>query len=89
LFEKDILKDHRIVTYREKEHDTLMAIRNGFYMNPDGTYKKEFFRLVDDKQKEITELYEKTTLPESPDTERVRRIVMDIKESIMEKRPGA
>lgn len=85
LMSEDILKDHRIVTYRKKEHDMLMAIRNGAYMKPDGTYSKEFFRIVDDREKELRKLYDETTLPSVPDEKRIRSIVMDIKESVLRK----
>ena len=83
LMTKDILKDHRIVTYREKEHDMLMAVRDGFYMRPDGTYKDEFYRIVDDNEKELRKIYEETTLPDLPDAERINRIVMQIKGSVL------
>ena len=39
----DILEKQEINTYREKEHDLLMSIRNGKYQKEDGTFQNEFF----------------------------------------------
>ena len=81
----DILKDHRIVTYREKEHDMLMAIRDGAYMKPDGTYDRKFFGMIDTYERQLRDMYEKTTLPDTPDEKRIADIVTDIKESVLNK----
>lgn len=74
----DILEKHEIVTYREEEHDLLMAIRNGYYRNPDATYKPEFFRLVDSYKKRVEEAKARTTLPKHPDMKAVEAFVMEI-----------
>ena len=37
----DILEKGEINTYREEEHDLLMAIRNGNYQKEDGTYDED------------------------------------------------
>lgn len=36
LIGKDLNATGQIITYREKEHDMLMSIRNGEYMTADG-----------------------------------------------------
>ena len=46
----DILEKQEINTYREKEHDLLMNIRNGKYQNEYGTFQNEFFEMVDEYQ---------------------------------------
>ena len=46
----DILEKQEINTYREKEHDLLMSIRNGKYQKEDGTFQNEFFEMVDEYQ---------------------------------------
>ena len=80
----DILKDHRVVTYRENEHDLLMAIRTGYFMNPDATFKKEFFDIVDDYEKQIERACNASTLPEVPDYELVNKLVMKINRFALE-----
>lgn len=72
----DILDKHEIITYRP-EHDLLMAIRNGEYMEADGaTPTKEFNQLVEDLNKQFDEAWEKTTLPEKPDAEEISKLMM-------------
>lgn len=83
LMAGDIIKDHRIVTYREKEHDLLISVRNGEYMKPDGTYDDRFFELVGSYEKQLEALYEKTTLPDLPDEKRIKSITAGIKENIL------
>ena len=72
----DILDKHEIITYRS-EHDLLMAIRNGEYMEADGaTPTKEFNQLVEDLNKQFDEAWEKTTLPEKPDADEISKLMM-------------
>lgn len=80
----DILNDHKIVTYRENEHDLLMAIRTGYFMNPDATFKKEFFKIIDDYEKQIEYACAVSTLPEVPDYEAVNKLVMKINQYALE-----
>lgn len=74
----DILEKEEIVTYRGKEHDLLMSIRSGAYQNDDGTYRKEFFDMVNTLEKRLDYAKENTSLPDSPDTKRVEEFVMDV-----------
>jgi predicted nucleotidyltransferase len=74
----DILLEHKVVTYREKEHDLLMSVRNGEFMNEDGTFKAEFFKIVDDYELKVKQAMEISTLPENPDYEKVNEFVMKI-----------
>ena len=76
----DILEKEEIVTYREADHDLLMEIRNGKYMNPDGTYQQEFFDMVDTYEKRMKYAAGNTSLPKSPDVKKVEELVMSINE---------
>lgn len=67
----DILESHKIVTYRAAEQQMLIDIRRGKYMNEDGTYKKEFFYLVDSLEQKFIEASELTTLPDKPNYQEV------------------
>jgi predicted nucleotidyltransferase len=80
----DIVKDREVVTYREKEHDFLMSIRNGYFMNEDGTYKKEFFDIIDDYDKQLEHLLSVSTLPERPDMEKINQLVMNINKQTLD-----
>lgn len=68
----DILKYGEINTYREKEHDLLMAIRNNEFLDDRGMLNAEFFNLVNE-YKEKCEVAEKTTdLPDEPDYAKIK-----------------
>lgn len=74
----DILENEDIITYREKNHDTLMNIRAGKYQREDGTYMKEFFEMVDYFKKRLEYAKENTSLPEHPDMKKVEEFVMAV-----------
>lgn len=74
----DILEKGEIITYREKEHDLLMKIRNGYFQKKDHTYVSEFFELVDELQKRFEYAANNTNLPDVPDYKRVNELLFDI-----------
>jgi len=75
----DILEDHKIVTYREKEHDLLMDIRNGKYLMEDQTTPKaEFGELLLEYTSRFEKAVEETTLPKLPDQNRINELMMDL-----------
>lgn len=74
----DILEKEEINTYRETDHDLLMSIRNGKFMQEDGTYKQEFFDMVNKLEKRLQYDKENTSLPKVPDIKIVEDFVMDV-----------
>ena len=74
----DILENEDIVTYREKNHETLMNIRAGKYQREDGTYMEEFFEMVDYFEKRLAYAKENTSLPDHPDMKKVEEFVMAV-----------
>ena len=79
----DILEKEEIVTYREEDHDLLMSIRNGAYMNPDGTYMPEFFDMVNEYEKRLEYAKKNTSLPKSPDMKKIEEFVEDVNETAL------
>ncbi len=79
----DILERGEIVTYREKEHDLLMDIRNGKYLNEAGQPIPEFFEMVADLEKKLDYAEKNTELPELPDQKAVEEFVMSVNERIV------
>lgn len=69
---EDILCGRGIVTYREKEHDLLMDIRNGTYTFDD------ILAMAKDYQHSFQRAAEETALPESPDMEQVEALMGEI-----------
>lgn len=81
----DILEEGKIVTYRRKDHEFLMDIRNGKYSGEDGLPTDEFYGIVAEYENRLKEDTEKTKLPDNPDYEKINRIVADINREIVEK----
>ena len=79
----DILEKGEINTYREKEHDELMAIRNGKYITEDNAVVPEFYEMVDELEKRLDYAKENTSLPEKPDMKRINDFVCSINEQIV------
>jgi predicted nucleotidyltransferase len=79
----DILEHGKIVTYREAEHDFLMDIRNGKYLDDNNQPISEFFEIVDELEKRLE--YDKihTELPEKPDYNRIKEFTMSVNERIV------
>ena len=69
-----------IITYREKDHDLLMRIRGGEFLNSDGTYRQEFFDMVSDLEKRLDYAKKNTSLPDAPDQKQVEEFVMHVNE---------
>ena len=79
----DILENEKIVTYREKEHDLLMDIRNGKYLDDNRQPIPEFFEMVDELEKRLKYDAENTSLPEKPNYKKINEFVMSVNERIV------
>ena len=71
----DILEYGRIITYRKKDHDFLMDIRNGKYLDDNQQPTKEFYDMVDDLDNELNYWKEHTYLPDQPDYYRINKFL--------------
>ena len=67
----DILREHRIQTYRHKEHDLLMSIRHGEYP------LDKVFELQKKLEIELQKARDESTLPEKVDIDWVNKFVID------------
>lgn len=79
----DILEKEEIITCRENEHDMLMDIRNGNYLNDEGLPIDEFFEMVDSYKTRMKYAEEHTSLPKHPDYNKIKEFVMDVNKSIV------
>ena len=79
----DILEKEEINTYREKEHDLLMEIRNGKYITEDNQIRSEFFDLVNELENRLDYAAKNTSLPDLPDYDAINEFKMDINERIV------
>lgn len=79
----DILEKGEINTRRTKEHDLLMSIRNGAYLDETGTPTKEFFDMVKDYEEKFNYAKKHTVLPPTPNTKEIEELRAAINESIV------
>lgn len=81
----DILEKDEIITYRETEHDLLMNIRNGGFLDGNSQPTDEFFSLVEDYKKRMSYAEKNSEIPENPDTEKIREFVISVNERVVKK----
>lgn len=79
----DILESGEINTYREKEHDFLMDIQNGKYLDDEKKPTKEFYEIVDEYEHRLDKLKDSTNLPDTPDMDKVMDLVESINEGVV------
>ena len=73
----DILEKGEIITYRAKEHDLLMDIRNGKYLDDEDHPIAEFYDIVDDLENKLEYWKEHTELPANPDYDRINKFLAE------------
>jgi len=81
LMGTEIMEGKGIHTFREKDHDLLMAIRNGDYLttNKDGTLNYSYiFELVDEMEKKFKYACDNSPLPKNPNYKKVEELLMSI-----------
>ena len=79
----DILENEKIVTYREKEHDLLMDIRNGKYLDDNKQPIPEFYEMVDNYEKRLDYAKNNTSLPDNPDYKQINEFVASVNERVV------
>lgn len=67
----DILTREEIITYREEEHELLMKIRNGEFLDENRQPVSAFFDLLNEYEKKFEYAKENTSLPDVPDYKRI------------------
>lgn len=79
----DILEHGEIITYREKDHDFLMDIRNGKYLDDNQQPVPEFYDMVNDFENKLNYAKEHTNLPDKPDYKSINEFVMSVNERVV------
>ena len=79
----DILEKEEIVTYREKERDLLMSIRNGEYLDGNRQPIPEFYDLLNEYEKRFDYAKRNTSLPEKPDYKKINDFRISVNERIV------
>lgn len=81
----EILDTHEVHTYREKEHNLLISIRNGDYINENSVPTADFIQLYDELSYKLTNSFQNTTLPDEVDQDRIDEFVMKINKEYYQK----
>lgn len=79
----DILEKEEIITYRANEHDLLMSIRNGEYLDDNRQPTAEFYDLLNEYEKRFEYAKENTALPQVPDYKRINEFKLYVNEKIV------
>ena len=79
----DILEQEKIITCRRVEHDLLMDIRNGKYLDSERQPIPEFFEMLNEYEKRMQYAVENTSLPDKPDYKRIEEFKMSVNEQIV------
>lgn len=79
----DILEKEEIITYREGEHELLMSIRNGAYLDENRQPVPAFYDLLNEYEKRADYARKNTALPTAPDYGRINEFRMYVNERIV------
>lgn len=79
----DILEKEEIITYRIDEHDLLMSIRNGEYLNDNRQPTTAFYDLLNEYEKRFEYAKQNTSLPDVPDYKKINEFKMYVNERIV------
>lgn len=79
----DILEKEEIITYRTNEHDLLMSIRNGEYLDENRQPISAFYDLLNEYEKRFEYAKKNTSLPDVPDYKRINEFKAYVNERIV------
>ena len=79
----DVLEKGDIITWRGDDLPLLMSIRHGGFQKEDGSFRPEFYEMLDTFETRLTYAKENTSLPDLPDMKKVGELVMDINEEAL------
>lgn len=79
----DILEKEEIITYRSEEHDLLMSIRNGEFLDENRQPTNEFYELLDEYEKRFEYAQKNTSLPDIPDKKKIQEFQMYVNERVV------
>jgi len=79
----DILEKEEIITYRTDEHELLMKIRNGEYLDKNRQPLPEFYDLINEYEKRFEYAKNHTALPDIPDYPKINDFKFYVNECIV------
>lgn len=79
----DILTKHQIITKRVDEHDLLMSIRNGEFLDDNNQPTTDFYDLLKEYEEKFDIAVHNTTLQDLPDYKRIEELKISVNEKIV------
>lgn len=79
----DILEKEEIITYRSEEHDLLMSIRRGEFLDENRQPTDDFWELLDEYEKRFEYAKKNTSLPEQPNYKQIDEFTAAINERVV------
>lgn len=79
----DILEKEEIITNRTVEHDLLMSIRNGDYLDDNRQPKTDFYDLLNEYEKRFEYAKNNTSLPDVPNYKKINEFKIYVNERIV------
>lgn len=79
----DILEKEEIITYREAEHELLMRIRNGEFLDDNRQPTAAFYDLLNEYEKRFEYAKDNTSLPDVPNHKKINEFRMHVDECII------
>lgn len=79
----EILRDHKVNTYRTWDHGLLMDIRNGKYMDEKGLFTDAFYDYVEKLEHDLELWKTDSTLPQTPDHRKINELLMFINRQVV------
>ena len=79
----DILEKEQIITYRKDEHDLLMSIRNGEYLDENRQPISAFYDVLNEYEKRFEYAKNNTSLPDVPNYKEINEFKMSVNERIV------
>lgn len=79
----DILLKKEIITKRVEEHDLLMRIRNGEFLDENRQPTKDFYDILAEFDERLEDAKKKTSLPDDPDFKRINNFKKSVNEMIV------
>lgn len=79
----DILEKEEIITCRTEEHDLLMCIRNGEFLDENRQPLPSFYEILNEYEKRFEYAKKNTSLPDEPDYKRINEFKLSVNERIV------
>lgn len=82
----DILKTGEIITYRENEHELLMDLLNGEYLDSaNREVDNEFWKILDEYKDKLREAEKETKIPLEPDWKKIDKLRIKVNKLAVER----